>query len=101
VDGAGAVQTFRRVTLPLLLPVLLVALLFRTLDAIRAFDLMFVLTAGGPASTTETLALYAYRHLFQMLQFGFGSAASTVVFLIVLAVAWGYVRALARQEAAT
>jgi multiple sugar transport system permease protein len=99
VDGAGAAATFRRLTLPLVAPVLLVATLFRTLDALRAFDLMFVLTGGGPAATTETLTVYAYRSLFQMLQLGFGSAVAVVVFGLVLATAAAYLRSLERAEA--
>jgi multiple sugar transport system permease protein len=99
VDGAGAAATFRRLTLPLVAPVLLVATLFRTLDALRAFDLMFVLTGGGPAATTETLTVYAYRSLFQMLQLGFGSAVAVVVFGLVLASAAAYLRSLERAEA--
>lgn len=98
VDGAGARATFTQVTLPLLLPVLLIALLFRTLDALRAFDLMFVLTGGGPAGTTETLTVYAYRSLFQTLHLGFGSAIGVVVFVTVMAVAWAYLAALRRAE---
>lgn len=101
VDGATRVATFRAITLPLLVPVLIVATLFRTLDAFRAFDLMFVLTGGGPASTTETLTIYAYRSLFQMLQLGFGSAASVVVFVAVLVTAWTYLRAMDAAEART
>jgi len=99
VDGAGALRRFTAITLPLLLPVLLVATLFRTLDALRAFDLMFVLTGGGPAATTETLTIYAYRSLFQMLQLGFGAAVSTVIFLVVVGTAWVYLRALDRAGA--
>src|SRR5207247_11361111 len=94
VDGAGAVSTFTRLTLPLLSRVLMIAVLFRTLDALRAFDIMFVLTGGGPAGTTETLTVYAYRALFQMLQLGFGSAVSVVVFALVMGVAWAYLRLL-------
>ncbi|MCL6640517.1 MAG: sugar ABC transporter permease, partial [Candidatus Rokubacteria bacterium] len=94
VDGAGRLAVFTRITLPLLGPVLVVAVLFRTLDALRAFDIMFVLTGGGPANVTETLTIYAYRALFQMLQFGFGSAIGVVVFAMVMAVAWLYVRRL-------
>jgi multiple sugar transport system permease protein len=90
VDGAGPAARFWRITLPLLRPVLLVALLFRGLDALRAFDLMFVLTGGGPAGVTETLTLYAYRSLFQTLQLGFGSAAAVVVGAVVVAVAYGH-----------
>jgi multiple sugar transport system permease protein len=97
VDGAGPLQAFRRLTLPLLRRVLLVAVLFRTLDALRAFDLMFVLTRGGPAGTTETLTVYAYRSLFQTLQLGFGSAVSAVVFALVMLVAWAYLRLLRRE----
>jgi multiple sugar transport system permease protein len=81
VDGAGAWAAFRRITLPLLMPVLLVTLIFRMLDAWRVFDVIYVLTGGGPANTTETLSLYAYKMLFQTLQFGYGSALSVVTFL--------------------
>ena len=101
VDGAGRLATLRDITLPLLRRVLLIALLFRTLDALRAFDLMFVLTGGGPASTTETLTVYAYRSLFQTLQLGFGAAVGVVVFVLVMLVAGLYLRALRRAEAAT
>jgi len=99
VDGAGPAAAFRTLTLPLVTPVLLVATLFRTLDALRAFDLMFVLTGGGPAATTETLTVYAYRSLFQMLQLGFGSAVAVVVFALVVAAAAAYLRSLERAEA--
>jgi multiple sugar transport system permease protein len=100
VDGAARFATFRFVTLPLLAPVLVVTLLFRTLDALRAFDLMFVLTGGGPAGLTETLTVYAYRSLFQTLQLGFGSAIGVVVFALVMAVAAAYLSVLRRREAA-
>ncbi len=97
VDGAGRLATFARITLPLLRQILLIALLFRTMDALRAFDLMFVLTGGGPANTTETLTVYAYRSLFQTLQLGFGSAVSVVVFALVMGGALGYLRLLHRD----
>ena len=98
VDGAEWIATLRWITLPLLAPVLLVTLLFRTLDALRAFDLMFVLTGGGPAGMTETLTVYAYRSLFQTLRIGFGSAIGVVVFALVMLVAAAYLRVLRRQE---
>lgn len=99
VDGAGSWQTFRRITLPLLKPVLLVVLIFRTLDAFRIFDAVYVLTGGGPANTTETLSIYAYKVLFQTLQFGYGSTLAVVVFLCVGAVSVVYVRILSREVA--
>jgi multiple sugar transport system permease protein len=100
VDGAGRLATLVLITLPMLARILLVAILFRTLDALRAFDLMFVLTGGGPAGTTETITVYAYRALFQTLQLGFGSALGVVVFVLVMTVAWAYLRLL-RTSAVT
>jgi len=100
VDGAGPLATLTQITLPTLRRVLLIALLFRTLDAVRAFDIMFVLTGGGPAGTTETLTLYAYRTLFQTLQFGLGAAIGVLVFAVVMALAWGFLRALRLEERA-
>ena len=98
VDGAGPFATLSRITLPMLRRVLLVVVLFRTLDALRAFDIMFVLTGGGPANATETLTVYAYRALFQMLQFGFGSALGVIVGVLVMVVAWAYLRVVREEE---
>ncbi|HKZ17001.1 MAG TPA: sugar ABC transporter permease [Geobacteraceae bacterium] len=96
VDGAGSWAVFRHVTLPLLRPVILVVLLFRTLDAFRVFDAVYVLTGGGPANTTETLSIYAYRVLFQTLQFGYGSALAVTVFFFTGLISVGYIRLLTR-----
>lgn len=97
VDGAGNWTVFRAVTLPLLKPVILVTLIFRTLDAFRVFDAIYVLTGGGPANTTETLSIYAYKVLFQTLQFGYGSALSLAVFICVGLITVFYVRLLRRE----
>jgi len=97
VDGAGSWYIFRRITLPLLIPVILVVLIFRTLDAFRVFDAVYVLTGGGPANTTETLSIYAYKVLFQLLQFGYGSTLSVIVFLCVGLISVFYVRLLSRS----
>ncbi len=94
IDGAAGWQIFRRITLPLLMPVVLVVLIFRTLDAFRVFDAVYVLTGGGPANTTETLSIYAYKVLFQTLQFGYGSTLSIVVFLCVGVISVFYIRVL-------
>lgn len=96
VDGAGSRAIFRRITLPLLMPVILVVLIFRTLDAFRVFDAVYVLTGGGPANTTETLSIYAYKILFQTLQFGYGSTLSVAVFLCTGAISIFYIRLLSR-----
>jgi multiple sugar transport system permease protein len=90
VDGANAWQRFRRITLPLLTPAILVALIFRTLDALRIFDLPFVLTKG--ANGTNTLSFEAYQELRQNNLIGLGSAMSIITFLIVMAVSFLYIR---------
>jgi len=99
IDGAGEWAMFRKITLPLLKPVILVVLIFRTLDAFRVFDAIYVLTGGGPANTSETLSIYAYKVLFQTLQFGYGSTLSVVVFLCVGMISLFYIRMLSRGSA--
>lgn len=96
MDGAGRVRQFFTITLPLLRPVLVVATAFRALDALRLFDLAYVLTGGGPGSSTEPLSLYAFIALMQRLRFGYGSAISITVFLLTLGFALLWVRALGR-----
>jgi trehalose/maltose transport system permease protein len=86
VDRAGLVQRFVHVTLPLLRPVIVVTLLFRTIEALRVFDVVYVLTGGGPGGSTTSLSLYAYESLASG-DFGYGSAASVVLFGLALALA--------------
>lgn len=92
VDGASARQQFTGITLPLLAPALLVATLFRALDAFRVFDLVYVLTGGGPGTATEPLALYTFATLLQNLRFGLGAALSMLVFALAFVVALLFVR---------
>lgn len=94
VDGASAWTAFRRITLPLLVPVILVAAVFRTIDALRVFDAIYVLTGGGPANGTETLSIYAYKVLFQALDFGYGSALAVAVLAITAVATAAYARLL-------
>lgn len=97
VDGASGWYIFRRITLPLLTPIILIVLIFRTLDAFRVFDSIYVLTGGGPANTTETLSIYAYKVLFQTLQFGYGSTISITIFLCVGVITIAYLMLLRRR----
>jgi trehalose/maltose transport system permease protein len=90
VDGATAWQRFRRVTLPLLVPAILVALIFRTLDALRVFDLPFVLTKG--ANGTNTLSLEAQQVLTADRVIGLGSALSILTFITIMVVSFLYIR---------
>lgn len=90
VDGANAVQRFFRIVLPLMRPVIMVALLFRTLDAFRIFDTVFVLTRG--AQGTEPVSIVGYNTLITRLNLGLGSAVSVLIFLCVLAIAALYIK---------
>ncbi|MFX3617141.1 MAG: carbohydrate ABC transporter permease [Sporolactobacillus sp.] len=94
IDGANKVQKFFRITLPMLKPAILVALLFRTLDAFRVFDLIYVLTNGGPGGATETLSLYSYKMMFGQTNFGYGSVIVMLMFVCVAIIATLYVKVL-------
>jgi multiple sugar transport system permease protein len=92
IDGATCWQKFRRVTLPLAKPALLLALVFRTIDAFKVFDLVFVMTQGGPADATNVLQFYGYKKTFAEGMIGYGSAISVGVFFFSLALSLIYIR---------
>ena len=94
VDGASAWQKFRHITLPLIKPALLLALLFRTIDALKVFDLVFVMTQGGPADSTNVLQFYGYKKSFAEGMIGYGSAIAVAVFLVSLLLSLLYIRLL-------
>ena len=100
VDGASAPQRFFRVTLPIMKPAVMVALLFRTLDAFRIFDTVFVQTRG--AQGTESVSIVGYHALIIRLNLGLGSAVSVLIFLSVVGIALIFIRGfgtrLAREE---
>ncbi|MBD3317817.1 MAG: ABC transporter permease subunit, partial [Chitinivibrionales bacterium] len=91
VDGAHFVQRFFSITLPLLKPVIVVALLFRTIDALRIFDLVYVLTSGGPGGETTSLSVLGYRYLVGG-DYGYGSTVSVFIFLLALGLSITYVK---------
>ena len=97
MDGAKAWQTFLYVRLPMLWSTLLIAGLFRALDAFRVFDLVYVLTGGGPADSTETLSTLTYKTLFSTLQFGYGSTLSTAMFITEALIAAGFAIFIVRK----
>lgn len=98
MDGVTGWSRFRFITLPLLQPAILVAVLLRTMDAMRAFELPFNLTDGGPLTSTETLSLYAYRAIFQYVDFNLGSAAIIIQFVIIMVIAALYLMTLRRDS---
>lgn len=94
IDGASAWQTFRRMTLPLLKPALAVALIFRTLQAFLVFDVIYIMTGGGPGVSTETLSFLNWQTFLVGTDFGYGGAISVMLVVISLVIAAVYVRAL-------
>ena len=82
-DGASAWQSFRYITLPFLAPTMLVAFLIRLMDAFKTFDLVFVLTQGGPGMSTEILNYYTYRYGFKFFHMGYASALSWLLVIVI------------------
>jgi multiple sugar transport system permease protein len=100
VDGAGVWRTFRDHTLPMLKPVLAVAIVLRTIDAFTTFDQVYVLTHGGPGTSTELISIYGYDSFFQLQQYGYAAAMLLMVALVVLALAFLAVRVMRKQATA-
>lgn len=97
IDGAGWGRQLTDITLPLLRPALLVAFVFRTLDAFRVFDVIYVMTGGGPGTATEPIALLTFSSLLQNLRFGFGAALSVIVFAVSFVFAVACIRVLGQD----
>jgi ABC-type sugar transport system permease subunit len=94
IDGASSWQAFRRMTLPLLKPALAVALIFRTLQAFLVFDVIYIMTGGGPGVSTETLSFLNWQTFLVATDFGYGGAISVMLVVIALAISVVYVRFL-------
>ncbi len=92
MDGATKWQQFVNVTLPMLRPAIIVALIFRTITAIQTFDIPYAMTNGGPGTSTETLAMMIHKTTIDALDFGYGSALAVLMFLVSLAMTTGYLR---------
>jgi multiple sugar transport system permease protein len=97
IDGASRLQTLWRITLPLISPALLVALVFRTIVAVRVFAEIYVLTKGGPFRATEVLALYLYKEGFTYFSWGSAAAVGWLMLLITMVIALPQIRLLIRQ----
>jgi len=99
VDGAAYWQVVRHLVIPYLSPLILLILLLRTMDTYRVFDVVFVLTKGGPGLATEVIGMYTYRSSFIFFRMGFGMALAIVTLMIVLAISLAYLRFLRTREA--
>jgi multiple sugar transport system permease protein len=98
IDGSSRWQTFLHVTLPLLKPSILIVLLLRTMDLLRVFDQIFILTEGGPGFATETISLYIYRTAFRFFDFGYAAAMSFVLLALTNVISAAYIRLLQGKE---
>jgi multiple sugar transport system permease protein len=98
IDGSSRWQTFWHVTLPLLKPSILIVLLLRTMDLLRVFDQIFILTEGGPGFATETISLYIYRAAFRFFDFGYAAAMSFVLLALTNVISALYIRFLQAKE---
>jgi multiple sugar transport system permease protein/N,N'-diacetylchitobiose transport system permease protein len=96
VDGAGPLSLFRHIILPLIMPVVLVVLVLRTMEAFKVFDIIWIMTHGGPANSTQTIAIYAYQTAYQGFDFGRGAALGYLIALVIMVLAAVYLRMLGR-----
>ena len=92
VDGASTWQIFTKITLPMLYPFIALALLFRSIDAFKTFDIIYVLTSGGPGILTRTLNLYAFKHGIEYLSMGYAGSIAIVMLIITIVVAQIFLR---------
>lgn len=99
LDGAGPWQRLRYVTLPMLRPAIALALLLRTMIALRFFDIPWIMTGGGPAGATEVLGTRSYEAAFMSFRLGYGSAIATVILILSLIVSLAYIKVLYRKRA--
>ena len=100
IDGASAWRAFWRITMPLLAPSIAVVLILRTIEAFKVFDIIYVMTGGGPASGTQTVAFYTYLQAFSNQLFGYGAALAYLIVLAVFAMAMVYLRILRQGQMA-
>lgn len=92
MDGASPWQLLWRVKVPLMKPILMVGILFQAIDAARLFDIIFILTRGGPGTATETLSLLTYLNGFSFLKMGYAAASGVILFLIIALLSWAIIR---------
>jgi multiple sugar transport system permease protein len=84
IDGASAFQKFRHITFPLILPNLMIALILRTIDALKAFDTIYVISQGGPGTASETMNIFLYLQAFAFFKLGYASAVVVIFFTVVI-----------------
>lgn len=98
IDGASIFQRFRKITLPLLKPTMMSVLVLGVIYTFKVFDLVYVMTDGGPVNSTEVISTYSYKLSFRFYRFGQGAAAANVLFVILLFIALMYLRTITKEE---
>lgn len=88
IDGANAWQQFRYLTLPMIAPFLMIAVIIRTIDALKSFDIIYAMTQGGPGTASETINIYLYNTAFSYYDIGYGSAMAVVFFVVIVALSF-------------
>jgi multiple sugar transport system permease protein len=97
VDGASRIQALRYLTIPMLRGIILVALIFRGIDAFDTFDTIYVLTRGGPGTATQTLTMFDFFQAFRWFHFGYAAAVAVVMLGLLWLVSFGAIRSIGRQ----
>ncbi len=98
IDGAGSVQRFAKITLPLLKPTIMSVLVLGFVYTFKVFDLVYVMTGGGPVDATEVMSTYSYKLSFQLFHFGEGAAVANVLFVCLFLVALLYLKTISKDE---
>ncbi|WP_397334352.1 carbohydrate ABC transporter permease [Oceanobacillus sojae] len=98
LDGANKIQQFIHITIPLLRPVILIIMMLGFIYTFKVFDLVYVMTGGGPVNTTELLSILAYRYSFGQIEFSMGAAAANILLLFLFIVSLFYLRAIRKDE---
>ena len=99
LEGANVFQRIRYVVIPLLTPATVVAVALSVINSLKGFDILYIMTAGGPFNSSDTLAMHMYNESFKKYLMGYGSAISVVLFLVALAIIWLYFRELKKVDA--
>jgi multiple sugar transport system permease protein len=97
VDGASHWQQFWQITIPMLMPSIIVALIFRTITALQTFDIPYTMTKGGPGNATETLSMLIHKTTIEYLDVGYGSTLAVCMFLLSLVVTGFYLKRIGRS----
>jgi len=97
VDGSGWWRSLFQITIPLLMPTFTVVLVLRTLDAFRVFDIVYIMTQGGPANATKVISFLTYQEAFKFLNFGRGASLAYIITMIVALLAYLYTRSMGKQ----